>query len=108
MAALRMRGDKAALSSGCKPATRDVRLTSIRDVAQTSQMRKERPFPEGTLNGSHRPEGPVPEFGPCTGGVRQKAPVGANGKMRGAERGDPLGVSSRIGLRHAHVKRDPP
>jgi integrase len=56
----------------------------------------------------NRPGARVPEFGPCTGGVRQKAAVDANGKMRGAERGDPSGVSSRIGLRHAHVKRDPP
>src|ERR1700733_2603463 len=36
-------------------ATLYVCSTSIRDVAQTSQMRKERSFPDGVRNGANRP-----------------------------------------------------
>src|SRR5580692_7462976 len=32
-----------------------VRLTSIRDVAQTSQMRKDRPFVDAVAKGANRP-----------------------------------------------------
>jgi hypothetical protein len=71
-------------------------FTSVRDVAQSYQMRGFRPFgdrdamarmrkyrsfPNGAANGSIRPFPRVP-FGPATEGMRQKAAQGATGAVR--------------------------
>jgi len=48
-------GDESPRSERFEAALRSVRFTSIRDVAQTSQMRKERSYTDRVANGSNRP-----------------------------------------------------
>jgi hypothetical protein len=49
-------------------------LPSIRDVAQTSQMRKYRSFPKAVANRSNRPEARVPELDSVRAECARKLP----------------------------------
>src|SRR3984885_1719659 len=88
------------------------RFTSIRNVAQTSQMRKHRPFADGSANAPNRPEGDLqrwPDERAVSARKRSSAegmgwPEVAFGKRAANASGRPEagGRANQNGLRLAH------
>jgi hypothetical protein len=66
---------------------RHISTLPIRDVTQTSQMRKKRPLQEGSANGTHRPEAGVP-VGSQEG--QQCASTGPSRRLGECAKSDPL------------------